>query len=440
MPEERPRTDSVADDGKFPDSSSYRDVMFAIAFIIHLIAVIVILVIGVSTHSSRKAENDEPAVPFQELGRIFGICLTGAAVAFGFAFFWLYLMKRYARQMIYFTLIASVIFFIAMAIICFAAANIIGGIILLVCALFHGLIYYLWRPKIPFAAAMLTTVAGLLRKYPAPSHFAYGSLLVQIAWIILWVPTFSLAQQYEGGTNTGLSVFLILSFFWTSQVIKNVIHVTASGLFASWYFLSGTVGMPSNPTLKSFKRATTTSFGSICFGSLLVAVLKTLRQLLNSSRNQGNYWVRCILDCLLSILENLMSYFNMYAFTQVAIYGKTYCQSAKDTWRLIKSHGIDAVINDNLISGVLLMGSILAGILCAVVGGLIALAWAPAYWVILAAACFVIGVSLVMLTMEVVESGVATIFVCFAMDAPALQRTSPELYRTFTETYHGVLV
>lgn len=30
----------------------------------------------------------------------------------------------------------------------------------------------------------------------------------------------------------------------------------------------------------------------------------------------------------------------MYAFTQVAIYGKTYCQAAKDTWQLVKSHGV----------------------------------------------------------------------------------------------------
>lgn len=53
------------------------------------------------------------------------------------------------------------------------------------------------------------------------------------------------------------------------EVIKNVVHVTASGLMATWYFLSG-VGMPRNPTSLAFKRATTTSFGSICLGSLLV--------------------------------------------------------------------------------------------------------------------------------------------------------------------------
>jgi len=348
-------------------------------------------------------------------------------------------MKKYARQLIYFTLVASVVFLVVLAIIAFASGAVIYGVIVLIAAALNALIYFLWRPKIPFATAVLTQVAHLLNTYPAPSHFAYGSLVVQILWVVLWVPTFALVQQFEGAAGTVLSVYLIFSFYWTSQVVKNVVHVTASGLFATWYFLSG-VAMPSNPTLRAFKRATSSSFGSICLGSLLVAILKTLRQLLNASRGRSDNWLKCILACILSMLDSLINYFNMYAFTQVAIYGKTYCQAAKDTWALVKSHGVDAIINDNLISGVLLMGSIMGGVFCAIIGGIVGVFLVYDYWVALAVVCFLIGVSLVMLTMEVVESGVATIFVCFAMDAQALNRNSPELYRTFTETYHGLLV
>lgn len=111
--------------------------------------------------------------------------------------------------------------------------------------------------------------------------------------------------------------------------MKNVVHVTASGLFATWYFLSG-VGMPANPTQKAFKRATTSSFGSICLGSLLVcttkaqhtglrqnsnfiqvAILKTLRQLLNASRGRSDNWLKCILACILAMLDNLINYFSI---------------------------------------------------------------------------------------------------------------------------------
>jgi len=232
-------------------------------------------------------------------------------------------------------------------------------------------------------------------------------------------------------------IFLIFSLYWTSQVIKNVVHVTTSGLYATWYFLSG-VGMPSDPTQKSFKRAVTTSFGSICLGSLLVAILKTLKHLVEGLRKQNNGIIVCLLMCFLNCLDNLIQYFNFYAFTQVAIYGKQYCRAAKDTWELFKTSGVQAIINDNLISGVLSLGSILGGASAAVVGALVAHAIIRDYWVGIAFMCFLIGIALVMVTMEVVESGVATIFVCFAMDPQALRRNDEELYNKFVTTYHGI--
>jgi hypothetical protein len=49
----------------------------------------------------------------------------------------------------------------------------------------------------------------------------------------------------------------------TAQVIQNVVHVTTSGVVATWYFRAN--AMPTSPSLQSFKRATSTSFGSIWY-------------------------------------------------------------------------------------------------------------------------------------------------------------------------------
>lgn len=46
-----------------------------------------------------------------------------------------------------------------------------------------------------------------------------------------------------------------------------------------------------------------------------------------------------------------------------------------------------------------------------------------------------IGFIVVMVSLEVVASGVTTIFVCFAEDPAALHRNSPKLYRKMKETY-----
>jgi len=301
--------------------------------------------------------------------------------------------------------------------------------------------YFWWRARIPFATAILQTVSQRMEDFPATTYTAYLFLLLQVIWVIFWVWTASLSQNFA--TNSTMAyifcVFLILSFYWTSQVLKNIVHVTASGTFATWYFLHGTIGIPSNPTLKSFKRATTTSFGSICLGSLMVAILKTLRALVRGLRTEKNEILVCVADCIIGILDNLLRYFNMYAFTQVAIYGKSYCQAARDTWNLIQSHGVEAIINDNLISGVLAMGAFLGGIVCAIISGIIAIETISQYWITCAVLGFVIGFATTMTAMEVVESGVATIFVCFAMDPLALKRNDPYLYNKFQDTYSNYL-
>lgn len=101
-----------------------------------------------------------------------------------------------------------------------------------------------------------------------------------------------------------LIVFCFFSFYWTSQVIKNIVHVTISGVYACYYFLMGSPqGMTKSPTWESFKRACTTSIGSICFGSLIIAVVQTLRALAQMLRGNGDNgllaFLACLIDCIL---------------------------------------------------------------------------------------------------------------------------------------------
>lgn len=61
--------------------------------------------------------------------------------------------------------------------------------------------------------------------------------------------------------------------------------------------------MSKSPTLASFKRACTTSIGSICFGSLIIAIIQTLRAIAQMFRGDGNdgilAFLACLIDCIL---------------------------------------------------------------------------------------------------------------------------------------------
>ena len=313
---------------------------------------------------------------------------------------------------------------------------------------------------------MLKTVTRITGQFPATLFVGFMGLLVGLAFLVLFAATvigwgvmYSEKKMASGGV-IGVMIYLLFVMYWVSQVIKNVVHVTVSGLFASFYFL----GTPDpsrpgkcklsiqNPTAKSLGRAMTTSFGSICYGSLVIAIIQTIRAIVqgaaDNAASDGNmfaFFCLYCLDCCLSMIQYLAEYFNHYAFTQVAIYGKDYCTAGKDTWTLIKSRGIDAIINDDLISNVLTFGTLFVGLIS---GGaaVLYLRFAPGNLqndvnalVIMGIIGFVIGMVEFSIMAETISSGVAATFVCLAEDPAALRRTKPELFDKIAQVYPQVL-
>jgi len=264
---------------------------------------------------------------------------------------------------------------------------------------------------------------------------------------VWWLVTVAGVQIKWGSQQSyGLIIlYLVFSLYWVGQVFYNTMHVTVSGVVASFYFMEGTPNMPANPTLQSAKRSLTTSFGSICFGSLIIALIRTVRYLLRQAARDGSI-VAAIAHCLVGCIEGLVQYFNSYAYVHVAIYGKPFCDAAKDTWRLVKTSGIDAIINDSLIGTVLGFGALMVGVVSATAGyaiGRVILAAvksdpnsdASGFLLVICILLFFVGMFMMNVVSMVMESGTQTTFVCLAEDPAALARTKPELYEKFKQVY-----
>merc|ERR1711974_195186 len=110
-----------------------------------------------------------------------------------------------------------------------------------------------------------------------------------------------------------------------------VAHTVVAGAVATWYFLGGSPFEVKSPAPGAAKRALTTSFGSICLGSLIVAAIKFVRFLLQEATKRYPC-LACIIDCFMGIVQNLVERFNEYAYCQVAIYGKAFIPASKATW------------------------------------------------------------------------------------------------------------
>jgi hypothetical protein len=60
------------------------------------------------------------------------------------------------------------------------------------------------------------------------------------------------------------------------MVCTNVAHVTVAGSVATWWFAPAPARQSQTAVRASLRRALSTSFGSICYGSLIIAVLQVI--------------------------------------------------------------------------------------------------------------------------------------------------------------------
>eukprot|EP01102_Stenamoeba_stenopodia_P020835 TRINITY_DN8261_c0_g1_i1.p1 TRINITY_DN8261_c0_g1~~TRINITY_DN8261_c0_g1_i1.p1 ORF type:complete len:497 (-),score=103.56 TRINITY_DN8261_c0_g1_i1:91-1581(-) len=426
---------------RFPEQPQYRDLPFLLLFFAHLVITILIFGIGygkyknltngindVVTASNSTTSNSGSGDDANFTTPVIICAIVGGL----FSAIWIMLIRKFSGFIVQFSIGCALALYLVAALVYFILGLTGVAVVFLVVGLINILIVFIWRNRIAFAKEVLKCVAEIVDLYPAPIWVSIVSIVPMWLYCFFWIYAFSYSQYFGSGGDTinyVLYTYLVFSYFWTTQVIKNVVHVTASGVFASWYFLAN--NMPHNPTLASLKRAVTTSFGSVCLGSLLVALIKTAKALL--SRRGG--LLGAILSCLLSIIDQLLQYFNRYAFAQVAIYGKTFCQSAKSTWNMFMEHGFEAIINDDITGMVLTTGCVVCGLFTALVGGLIGDAMYGSSGTLVAVVGFFIGFSIALLVMEVIDAGVATIFVCFVEEPERLRESNPHFYQKFSETY-----
>jgi hypothetical protein len=138
-------------------------------------------------------------------------------------------------------------------------------------------------------------------------------------------------------------------------------------------------------------------------------------------------------NCFLGILDNLIQYFNKWAFVQVAVHGKNFVRAARDTWDMFRIQHVDILINDDLTGVVLFTSCVVGGVFTALVGGCWTFATHRDLTVGISIISFFIGFLLMYLNMVVPESGVAAYYVCFAEDPKMLQNNEPPLYQYMLE-------
>ena len=364
---------------------------------------------------------------------------------------WLAMLRAGARVFIYAGAAGGVVMGLTNATWLLSQGNTAGLTLgLLSLCLTAGCAVYLGfnRHRVDFSVSLLATVARLVREYPAMLAAAAAAFALQLLWVVVWCTAF--APTALRARQGGVLVLLTTALLWTTQLIKAVLHTTVAGTVASWYFLSPHV--PRRPTARAARRALTTSFGSLCLGSLVASTLKALRAIIrlaflskdartgygnNTSSTAVGDTVRACFLCMLGFLDVLVRYFNEYAYTQVAIYGKSFTSASRDTWTLLMhgGTGVDYLLQRDLVGSAVALAAMLSGLLVSFATGLWARANfgddAPLWWEATVAAFF-IGHASVSIVSSVIESAVCALYVCFAEDPSPLSAIDPQLSLLFS--------
>ena len=160
-------------------------------------------------------------------------------------------------------------------------------------------------------------------------------------------------------------------------------QVYVAGVMATWCLdKTEADNCCSSAILGSLYRSLTYSFGSICLGSLLQALVAVMRYLIDSARAQRQEEdpdnsgacggvLFCVLDCIAELMEDLLRAFNQWAYIFVGLYGYSYVESGKRVMELFRARGFTAIITDNLVSYVLGFTTFMIALTTAATGWLV---------------------------------------------------------------------
>jgi hypothetical protein len=123
----------------------------------------------------------------------------------------------------------------------------------------------------------------------------------------------------------------------------------------------------------------------------------------------------------------------LFSFLLSSLFSLTPAHSLR---HMFAEHGFDAVVNDDITGMVLNTACMVGGLVAAFSGCLFTYFYYGAnsfesYWfsILIAALGFFIGYTITLVLMEVIDAGVATVFVCFVEEPARLKDSSPHFYQ-----------
>ncbi|KAM4696200.1 choline transporter-like protein 4 [Rhinophrynus dorsalis] len=174
-----------------------------------------------------------------------------------------------------------------------------------------------------------------------------------------------------------LQIYNVIGFLWCMNFVIALGQCVLAGAFASYYWaFHKPKDIPYFPLSAAFMRTLRYHTGSLAFGALILTIVQLIRIILEyldhklkGAQNPCTRFLLCCLKCCFWCLEKFIKFLNRNAYIMIAVYGKNFCVSAKNAFKLLMRNIVRVVVLDKVTDLLILFGKLI------VVGGVGVLAF-----------------------------------------------------------------
>lgn len=275
-----------------------------------------------------------------------------------------------------------------------------------------------------------------------------GIIEVFLSGIVSVFYTYSVYKIFALEWSPWVYIYFFFSYTWISSTMAYIVYMTGAGLAATWYFLDGTEYCPKRPVWSSFKRATTTSFGSAALAAFILASIRALKEIIRfsteRSNNDGNEEnngaecmitvLRCMAMCILNVLEAYAQWISAYGLIYCAVFGVPYKEGCR-RWMELECHKFIHVLTDQCILGnSLTYHGLFFSFISAGVAYMIG---APQVKIFYMAFALIFSYMVFFILEMPLATMSDTLFVCFAENPENMKSKNPELFDMFCSKYEA---
>uniref|UniRef100_A0A336LM49 Choline transporter-like protein n=1 Tax=Culicoides sonorensis TaxID=179676 RepID=A0A336LM49_CULSO len=155
---------------------------------------------------------------------------------------------------------------------------------------------------------------------------------------------------FEEEDSLKITIFKCINVFggiWLISFLSAFNEIVLASVYSRWYWTYNKSKVPFCALCTAVYRTFRYHIGTIAFGSLLIAICRILRLMVEYIKaqcdkypNKFTQFIIWVFRCVFWCLEHFIQFVNQNAYIMCAIKGTNFCKSAKDAFTLLLQNGI----------------------------------------------------------------------------------------------------